>query len=341
MKKIAIFNNKGGVSKTTSTFHIGWSLANQGKKVLLVDGDPQCNLTELFLGSSFDTYYIDSKTKNNNLKDGSSAPFDGKLTPIDAIDCVQSQRQPNLYLLPGSLELADFDSQLNMAMTVPGALKSMSSLPGAMNALVDKVASKYGIDYILIDLNPGINSINQVMLACSDGFIIPTNPDTFCIMAIRMLSTVLPKWNAWKKQYESIFASSSYPLPTSTPKFIGTVIQRFNIRNGRPVNAHQQNIDDINTTVTDTLIPKLSKANMLFNQQEYEAAGIMPSYTLAQISEFNSLGAKSHQYNVPVFELTQPELGVTGIILQNTLESQDNFRDTYNTTATKITSLLQ
>lgn len=36
MKKISIFNNKGGVSKTTSTFHIGWSLANQGKKVLLL-----------------------------------------------------------------------------------------------------------------------------------------------------------------------------------------------------------------------------------------------------------------------------------------------------------------
>ena len=61
MKIISLFNHKGGVSKTTTTFNMGWMLANLGYKVLIVDADPQCNLTALALGYSttddFDKIY--------------------------------------------------------------------------------------------------------------------------------------------------------------------------------------------------------------------------------------------------------------------------------------------
>lgn len=69
MKKIVLFNHKGGVSKTTTTFNLGWMFAEKGKKVLLVDADPQCNLTSLFLGDSFDEYYENEDTKGQNIKD--------------------------------------------------------------------------------------------------------------------------------------------------------------------------------------------------------------------------------------------------------------------------------
>ena len=46
-KMIALFNHKGGVSKTTTTFNLGWIMARQGAKVLLIDADPQCNLTSI------------------------------------------------------------------------------------------------------------------------------------------------------------------------------------------------------------------------------------------------------------------------------------------------------
>ena len=48
--KIVLFNHKGGVSKTTTTFHLGWMLASKGHRVILVDADPQCNLSGLILG---------------------------------------------------------------------------------------------------------------------------------------------------------------------------------------------------------------------------------------------------------------------------------------------------
>jgi chromosome partitioning protein len=47
---ISLFNHKGGVSKTTTAFNLGWALADRGKRVLIVDGDPQCNLTGTVLG---------------------------------------------------------------------------------------------------------------------------------------------------------------------------------------------------------------------------------------------------------------------------------------------------
>lgn len=56
-KIVELFNHKGGVSKTTTSFHLAWKLSQQGKKVLLVDGDSQCNLTGMFLGETFDEYY--------------------------------------------------------------------------------------------------------------------------------------------------------------------------------------------------------------------------------------------------------------------------------------------
>lgn len=52
MKVIALFNNKGGVSKTTTTFNLGWMLSLLGKKELIVDSDPQCNLTGLCINTT-------------------------------------------------------------------------------------------------------------------------------------------------------------------------------------------------------------------------------------------------------------------------------------------------
>lgn len=49
-KLISVFNHKGGVSKTTTTFNLAWMLARQGHRVIMVDADPQCNLTGVTLG---------------------------------------------------------------------------------------------------------------------------------------------------------------------------------------------------------------------------------------------------------------------------------------------------
>ncbi|MCP3896271.1 ParA family protein, partial [Moraxella sp.] len=66
-KRIALFNHKGGVSKTTTTFNLGWMLALKGKRIIMVDADPQCKLTGLVLAEEeFEDFY--ENPNNHHLK---------------------------------------------------------------------------------------------------------------------------------------------------------------------------------------------------------------------------------------------------------------------------------
>ena len=73
--RIVFFKHKGGVSKTTTTFHLGWKLAQRGSRVLLVDADPQCNLTGLIMRMDFEEYYIEEHTKSRNIMAWVSSAF--------------------------------------------------------------------------------------------------------------------------------------------------------------------------------------------------------------------------------------------------------------------------
>lgn len=64
VKIIALFNNKGGVSKTTTTFHLGWKLAEMGYKTLIADTDPQCNLTGVCLNAEKEDKLLNFLCKN-------------------------------------------------------------------------------------------------------------------------------------------------------------------------------------------------------------------------------------------------------------------------------------
>ncbi|WP_147019285.1 ParA family protein [Methylorubrum extorquens] len=87
MKQIAIFNHKGGVSKTTMTFHLAWMLANLGKRVMVVDCDPQCNLTGVFIGNlDTDDYPFESESpqKPRNIRDAVRPAFESRPYTITA-----------------------------------------------------------------------------------------------------------------------------------------------------------------------------------------------------------------------------------------------------------------
>src|SRR5712692_7149745 len=87
-KLICMFNHKGGVSKTTSSYHLGWMLAEKGKRILLVDADSQCNLTNICLGEDdFEQFYVEHPDRN--LKGGLSPAFSAKPVMLEAVDCVQ------------------------------------------------------------------------------------------------------------------------------------------------------------------------------------------------------------------------------------------------------------
>ena len=85
------------------------------KVVCLVDADPQCNLTALVLGNRFDNYYEDAATADQNIMDGVRVAFAGVPQPIQPINCPTAEGNDNLFLIPGHMNLSEYDAQLNFA----------------------------------------------------------------------------------------------------------------------------------------------------------------------------------------------------------------------------------
>src|SRR4051794_23848480 len=116
-KLISLFNHKGGVSKTTTTFNLGWSLAEKGHKVLIVDGDPQCNLTgtALRLDDDEDFTKLYDKNPNSNINACLSPLFLGEGAPLQAATPLPT-RHKNLWILAGHIDLSEAETQLTMAI---------------------------------------------------------------------------------------------------------------------------------------------------------------------------------------------------------------------------------
>jgi cellulose biosynthesis protein BcsQ len=339
-KRIVVFNHKGGVSKTTSVYNIGWMLS-ENKRILLVDGDPQCNLSSLILGERFEEYYEDPLTKFDNIKDGVESAFKAKPKPILPVSCVSPPRAPNLFLLAGHADLSANDASLTFAQTAGNAISTLQNLPGAFNELIRLTEEKYNIDYTIIDLNPSLSAINQNLFLNSDAFIVPTNPDPFSLMALETLKETLPRWMEWKRASLAIFADSAYPLSSSEPKFLGTLIQRFNIRKGRAARPYRDNITEIKNKVGGDLIMALAKAGMTLTQQQYPQSLVDDGFCLSEIPDFQGLLPKSYDAEVPVFALRDEDIHETGPVFDQMSTKRDVFQGKFRDLVREIEGLLQ
>jgi cellulose biosynthesis protein BcsQ len=344
VQKIALFNHKGGVSKTTTTFNLGWMLASKGKTVILVDSDPQCNLTGMALRE--DTEDDDARIQAiyntaSNIKTGLAPAFESQPRSIEAVDCIPVQGRDGLFLLPGHVGFAEYEVTLGIAQELSGSIQALRNLPGSINDLLEKTAAKFNADYILIDMSPSLSSINQNLLMISDFFLVPTTADFFSVMAIDSLARVLPKWRAWAKSASSlqILREANYPFPAVDVRFLGTIVQNYRIIRGKETAAFQTWIEKIERAVSEKLVPMLSQSNMMLPIQSYRDQEIPNTFSLAKISNFNSLIARSQEHGTPVYELTPQQLKQGGTVLENNQNKQEEFKQTFSDLADKIIAL--
>ncbi|MDF3822929.1 ParA family protein [Leptospira sp. 96542] len=338
-KRLVLFNHKGGVSKTTTVYNVGWMLAELGHRVLLVDADPQCNLSSLILGDAFDEYYLNEETRLQNIKDGVAPAFKGKPTPIQPVICRQPARQANVYLLAGHATLSEYDASLTFAQN-SNALATLQNLPGAFHELIHQVEIANQIEYTIIDLNPGLSAINQNLFLNADFILIPTNPDPFSIMALQTLESIFPRWANWKTGNESAFQDSAYPLRQGLPKFAGTVVQRFNMRKGRAAAPYRDNIVEIKNVTRDRLYPALAKAGLTLPDGNYPGELRTNGFCLAEIPDFGALLPRSYEAGVPVFALRNNELGATGVVLEGSITKRNQIHSQISDVAQALRNLM-
>lgn len=147
MRKIAISNGKGGVGKTTTTANLGAALSKEGKRVLLVDMDPQQSLTDFFM---IDTSDPDSISIADIL-------ITTKINPSDAI----IELQKNLWIIPGNEKLAAYDTTFSK---LPNGIKLLKNV-------LQKLESQF--DYCIIDTPPSLSVFVQMALNAAQDILIP------------------------------------------------------------------------------------------------------------------------------------------------------------------------
>lgn len=164
MKAITLSNNKGGVTKTTTTINLGYGLAHKGYKVLMIDTDAQCNTTYSLTGKmDFERSLFDVLINGQKI----------------ASTIISSTSHPTLHLIPSSINLSAADLL-------------MAAVPGRERRLAKALAPiQDNYDYILIDTPPNLGLLTvNAFLACTD-VIVPIALTTYALIGISILEQTM------------------------------------------------------------------------------------------------------------------------------------------------------
>ncbi len=343
-KIISFFNHKGGVSKTTTVFNLGWALAELGLKTLIVDADPQCNLTTYCLGLDnrlkLDLFYQqkDNDDIYNAIKHIVSPGINEVSSQIKAVKPTNTLHE-NLKLAAGNLELTDLDIYCAVGLASDNKYNVHAmKFVGLFNAMIRETARIYSFDVVLIDMSPSSGAFNRSILMGSDYFIVPTYPEFFCFQAIEYLAKQLPLWSDDFAKYRAPEVPNY--LPRENPKMIGIICQKYRPHKNSTqdkIKAAQDWVDKIQSASKDILAKELRSKKMVIDEDLFlQSTDNKKPYNLVNIPDFNSLILISQKYNKPVFELTPTEINQTGIVLEKHQENQETFKKLFNELAIEV-----
>ena len=294
---ISIFNNKGGVGKTTYMFHIAHLLERKGKIVLMVDCDSQCNLTAYALQDNEINRSWNEK-KGNSIWRVIEDVYEGigdirKRSPSKI-----NSKCSNLHLVPGDLLLSNYEDQLgNTWNSATGGSTPDLRVQSAIYRYIIWAAEKVKADIVMVDLGPNLGALNRAVLGASDYFIVPVSPDLFSLRGTENLGSKLEAWREGWEQCNRQCKNKNLKLPPGTPVFFGYVMQQHNIRQNSAgmTKGWQTFVDDIKEAIENNIISKLKSHKQVYAWDD-------KTFDLGKIPNLHSLISYSLKARKPVFD---------------------------------------
>ena len=312
-KILSIFNNKGGVGKTTYMYHVAHLLARRGKRTLMVDCDSQCNLTSYCL--SDEQIEVAWGNSGNSIFKVIEPVYEG------IGDFNQSEPltlEDNLFLVPGDLNLSLYEDRLGDTWnSAKGGSRPDIRIQTAIFRYINWCIDSQNIDVVLIDLGPNLGALNRALLGGSDYFITPLAADLFSLQGTQNLGNKLTFWADEWTQVKIAYNGNDLQLPNGKPKFLGYVLQQHNIRNNAAgmTKGWQIFANQITPTIQSNIIDRL----IPIGQVE-----IRVDYNLGQIPNLHSLIPYSLNARKPVFDCTNRD-GLNGEHITSARESTNHF----------------
>jgi cellulose biosynthesis protein BcsQ len=247
MKTISIFNNKGGVGKTTLTFHLAHALAEMGHRTLIIDLDPQCNLTILGMDEerlheiwAVEDAFIDDFQGARDQR--TAKDFEQVVSQVRSIHFLMKPTEDgaaeigklppphplaaNLDLIPGRLTMHLYEDKIagrwsDVYQGDPLAIRTVTK----PRDVAESYAKQYAYEYVIMDTSPSLGTLNKVIISTADGFLIPCMPDMFSLYGVRNIGNAL---TVWKKQFDTMYHLLSNEkrkaFPTNYVRLLGFTI---------------------------------------------------------------------------------------------------------------------
>lgn len=301
---LTFFNNKGGVGKTSLIYHLSWMFASLHKRIVILDLDPQANLTAAFLN--------EEKIEEIWSEQNQGTTVYQCIKPLmgigDIIDPVLQSVATDLYLLAGDVSLSGYEDALSSewpnSMGDNNLYRPMRILSSFWQVM-QMAARKIQADLILVDIGPNLGAINRSVLIATDYVVIPLGADLYSLQGLKNLGPTLRSWrNLWRKRldnWHSAPESGHYPdfqLPEGKMKTVGYLCQQHSVRLDRPVKAYDKWVQRIPAVYRESVLDEKATHNV--RQQD-------DPYCLATIKHYRSLIPMAQEHRKPIFNLTSSD----------------------------------
>ncbi|WP_082698344.1 ParA family protein [Kocuria rhizophila] len=335
----AFFNNKGGVGKTTSIANLGDRIGNLGYKVVVLDLDPQCNITQYFLSDDeWEDLFEDADNSSEKTLWKFVKPItqSRSISPESVGDVPLKSGRFGFDLVPGH----PFASRLDDALAEQWGNYRLGKAGGIeatlwCKLLIERLESQIeNLDYVLFDLGPSLGPLNRSVLLSCDSFVSPVSPDLFSLYSFdNLLSWFTTLEKSIKittstheddlKEYSSEWWYEKF-LQGLEVNFLGYISQEYVTRTTKGVRRRTRSYNRFLRQIPEKAGHLAKKMNNNFDGDDSKTEiGVMP--------HMYSMVSLAHDAHAPVSNLSSAD-GLTGA----QFKQRDRYTDDLDTLSKEI-----